>query len=108
MIDSIIMVLASNLRAILKRHDLTLSALSREVKIPVATLSGWVNGQSPRGLGQVKKLADYFGLTIDELCFAKTAKQIQNPEHLNAFLHDEPFYCGRFEVFMRKIEGHKD
>lgn len=58
-----------NLKKILTKNRLTLKSLSTEVGIPASTIHGWMNGVPPKNLHEVKKIADFFGLTVDDLCF---------------------------------------
>lgn len=48
-----------------KKRNITISALEKEVKLGNATIKGW--GESSPKVSNLKKVADYFGLTIDEL-----------------------------------------
>lgn len=92
--------LKQNLKKLLHDKDMTAAQLSRATSIAPQTLNNWLSGQEPRGLIQLKKVADYFGLTIDELAFGPISK-IPNkydersiPEIINA---------GKFEVILKKI-----
>lgn len=65
---------------ILKLHlkDTNLSALSREICISKTVLHDWVYSNrlpSMKNIHLVKKLADYLGLTLDELFFGTTTKK---------------------------------
>lgn len=58
-----------NLKKILTKNKLSLKSLSTEVGIPASTIHGWMNGVPPKNVHEVKKIADFFGITIDVLCF---------------------------------------
>lgn len=58
-----------NLKKILTKHKITLKSLSVEVGIPASTIHGWMNGVPPKNIHEVKKIADFLGVTIDVLCF---------------------------------------
>jgi transcriptional regulator with XRE-family HTH domain len=61
-----------NLRQILALKNISLKSLSEEVGIPASTIHGWLNGVPPKNVHEIKKIADYFGLTVDALCFGRT------------------------------------
>lgn len=91
------MKLAKRLRHLLAEKDLTISQLSRATKIPRQTLDNWASGQEPRSLNQVKKVADYFNISVDNLCFGKEQKT-----SITEF-HDE-INAGVFEVVLRRVK----
>jgi predicted transcriptional regulator len=61
--------LSKNLRSLIKERGMTVVALSRKTGTPLQTLHGWLAGVEPRGVRQIKLVAGYFGLSLDELCF---------------------------------------
>lgn len=63
--------LSENLKALTQKKAVTMAQLSRATGIPPQTLNNWMSGQEPRGLDKLKRIADYFGVTLDELCFDK-------------------------------------
>lgn len=96
------MNLAVNLRRILKRRDLTVARLARATKIPKTTLANWLNGSPPRKLNQVKSVADFLEISIDELCYS--AKPTGMSKGLNQH-YDEEVLEGLFEVVLRRYSG---
>jgi transcriptional regulator with XRE-family HTH domain len=66
--------LTDNLKRLINEKSITMAQLSRATGIPPQTLNNWMAGQEPRGLDKLKKIADYFCITIDELCFKETQK----------------------------------
>lgn len=91
--------LKTNLKRILNSNKITPAQLSRATKIPPQTLNNWLSGQSPRNLDHVKKVADYFNVTIDYLLYGNEFKS-------NEFLEDfsEEINAGIFEVVLRRIK----
>ncbi len=90
--------LAKRLSTLLRDHDLTYAQLSRATGVPPQTLNNWAAGQDPRNIEQLKAVAEYFNISVDELCFGiKEQKQsIQDfSEEINA---------GVFEVVLRRIK----
>lgn len=51
--------------ALCEKHGTNLSKLEREVGLSNATIRRWEN--SSPSVDNVKKVADYFGVTVDEL-----------------------------------------
>lgn len=62
--------LGKNLRYLIRESGMTVVALSKKTGVPLQTLHGWLCGNSPRNIMQVKVVAGYFGLAIDEICFS--------------------------------------
>ena len=71
----VVMKLNKRLKDLLKTEDVTVAQLSRATGISSKTLYKWQEGQSPRDISQVKKVAEYFKITVDELCFGEEPKQ---------------------------------
>lgn len=63
------MRLKDNLKELFKISGITAAHLSRATKIPLQAIHGWLSGIEPRSLKQVKIIADYFSMSIDEICF---------------------------------------
>jgi len=65
--------LGSNLRKLMKQRGLTFAALAADTGIPKTTIFNCAQNtvvQSKR-FYLLKRLADYFGITLDELMFGK-------------------------------------
>ena len=72
------MKLSANLQNLMKERRVPLKHLSKHVAIPASTIHGWLNGANPRAISELKRVADYFGITIDELCFSEDKKKSDN------------------------------
>lgn len=66
------------LKGLLREHDQTQAHLSRVTKIPPQTIHNWLAGQEPRKLSQLKLVANYFGVTLDDLIFGDNLKDPLN------------------------------
>ena len=90
--------LKSNLKALVSAKNISMAQLSRETGVPPQTLNNWLSGQEPRSLKQVRSVARFFNITVDELCFGdeKNSNQI-----LNAY--SDEINAGVFEVVLRRI-----
>lgn len=89
----------AQLRHLLKQHDMTVSQLGRAVKISPKTIYSWLSGQSPRDISQVKTLANYFSISLDELVFGEAPKTKTTFED-----YREEINAGTFEVILRRAK----
>jgi transcriptional regulator with XRE-family HTH domain len=94
------MKLPTILKKLLKEKDISISQLSRKTKVPVQTIHNWLVGQSPGSIIQLKAVADYLGVSLDYLCFAKDKSETKKTPIEE--LEDE-INCGVFEVVLRKV-----
>ncbi len=62
-----------NLDDLLKQHKLKASDLSKLTGIPKQTLSEWRSGLVPKSILSLKKVAQTFGISLDELVFRPVA-----------------------------------
>lgn len=94
------MVLASQLKILIKKRGITVVSLSKFTNVPAKTIYSWLQNQSPRNLNQVKKIADYFEVSLDYLLF--NDERIKKPE-FEDFTND--IYAGKFDVILRRIKN---
>ena len=64
------------------RKDKTQAEVSRILGIPASTLHDWTAGRIPRRLGQVKKLADFFKVSFEFMCFGSQTDQEETIDKL--------------------------
>lgn len=88
------------LKRLLRERDITVAQLSRATKIPPQTLNNWLSGQEPRKLSQVKLVADYFNVTMDQLLYEVVITENKNP--ISDFSNE--INAGVFEVVLRRIK----
>lgn len=50
---------------LLAKHSVTAFAVAKSTGVSPVTLSDWKNGKSKPKVDKLKKLADYFGVSID-------------------------------------------
>ena len=96
--------LASNLRKLIKEHDLTVAQLSRATKIPAQTVNNWLAGLEPRSMSQVKTVATYFEKSLDELAYGENRNQPKTEPFKE---HQDEINAGIYEVILRKPKGNK-
>lgn len=93
------MILDKQLRALLQKNDITVAQLARATKISAKTLYQWLNGQNPRDLKQVRKVSDYFKVSIDFLAFGV---EPTNKKDITDF--KDEINAGVFEVVLRRTK----
>ena len=70
-----------NFARLLREHRVTPYRVHKETGVAQSTLSDWKNGKSVPSVENLKKIADYFGVTIDFLADADpTAGERRAPE----------------------------
>lgn len=70
------------LRRLLEERGLSLTKLSQDTKKPLSTLHDWLYGNVPANPEDLKDVADYFGLTRDDLEFG-TSKDVEKQNEIN-------------------------
>ena len=96
------MQLKNTLRRLLKERGISISYLSKITKVPQQTLHNWLSGTEPRSLTQVKKVADFFDVTLDYICFGIEQQKSQKIES-----YQDEINAGIFEVVLRRIGSQK-
>jgi len=92
------------LKKLAKNKKLSIAELSRQVQIPQQTLNNWLQGLEPKNLSQVKKVADYFNVTLDYLCFGEISEHKNNNLIDNIIDYENEINAGIFEVVLRRIK----
>lgn len=99
------MYLKTNIRELVKFHGITVAHLARSTKIPLQTLHGWLSGTDPRNMKQLKKLADYFNYTIDEICFEQlNTKEKKKSKADKLEEYADEINAGTFEVVLKRVK----
>ena len=92
------MKLDKQLKALLRENDINVAQLARKAGVSSKTIYNWLEGQMPRDIGAVKKVADHFGVTLDFLCYEiATQKPSSEIER-----HIDEINAGVFEVVLRR------
>lgn len=89
------------LKKLIQERGITISYLSKASGVAQQTLHNWMTGTEPRSLIQVKKVADYFGVSLDYICFGIEEKK-QLETDLQQYSND--IYAGVFEVVLRRVK----
>ena len=90
--------LSHMLSSLLLKKNLTLKQLANETGIKPSTLSGWKNGVSPRDLSEVRRCAQFFGVSMEMLLFGQ-----QNEEVSLDSLLTEKVFDGFLKVKIERI-----
>lgn len=93
------MKLAIILKSLINEHGLTVTQLSKRSTVPIQTLHNWLTGMEPRSLSQVRKVANYFNVSLDYICFGTQVKTSQQLEEFS-----DEINAGVFEVVLRKVK----
>lgn len=99
------MSLDKNLNFLLKSKKIKLSALSLKTKVPKQTLHNWLYGADPKNIVQVRSVADFFTVTIEELCFEDLEKGQKNKPEDHFTKYHEEINAGVYEVILRKVKS---
>lgn len=91
--------LARNLKQALKSKDMTAAQLSRATQVPAQTINNWLAGLEPRSMSQVKKIAQYFDMSLDQLAYGEVHTDRNKLED-----YRDEIMAGTFEVILRKIK----
>lgn len=96
------MTLQKQLKMYLERYDISAAQLSRKSGVSQQVISLWLKGAEPKKLTQVKKVAEVFRTTVDNLCFGETIQTLNNSE---IFLLDQSeWISGIFEIKVRRVK----
>lgn len=99
-----VMNLKKQLRFYLDLHEMSASQLAKKAGVPKQSMSGWLAGNSPRDVRQIKRVANVLNISVDNLLFGegKSIEQ-QKVTELDALLGDN-WIGGLFEVRFRRIK----
>lgn len=97
------MKLKTILKDLMESNGVTLSVLARQTKVPKQTIHNWLCGTEPKSLDHVRSVANYFELSIEELCFGESQKNVS--KHKNPIRgHEDEIRAGVFEVVLRRVK----
>jgi transcriptional regulator with XRE-family HTH domain len=84
---------AKNLKRLTKEKGLKITTLASKARINISTLHNYFNGVIPSHIISIKRIADYFDITIDQLLFEMIDKEkIEESEELT------------FEISIKKLK----
>lgn len=92
------LLLSKNLKIKLRAQGIGVPTLSRQTHVPRQTIANWMAGLKPQNIEHVKAVADYFKVTVDELCFGPMPRASSKIED-----YQDEIEIGLYEVVLRKI-----
>lgn len=99
------MKLQEILKELMDSETITLTALAKETGVPKQTIHNWLCGTEPKSLDQVRSVAQYFDLSIEELCYGEVENRKHNSKQKNPIeSHEEEIRAGVFEVVLRRVK----
>lgn len=87
------------LKKLIQERGITISHVAKSTGVPQQTIHNWLSGTEPRSLTQVKKVADYFDVSLDYICFGIVPQRAKALED-----YGEEINAGIFEVVLRRIK----
>ena len=97
------MNLNNQIKFYLEFFDMTAAQLARKAKVPKSNISEWMTGRKPKDLEQLKRCADVFSTSLDNLCFGDGLSKERN----SFFDEEDEWISGIFEVKVRRLKGVK-
>lgn len=91
--------LSEILKATLAERGMGVPTLAKRTGISRQTIANWIDGQKPQNIEQVKAVADYLGMTLDEICFG-----VIKPKKTILEEHKHEINAGVFEVVLRRVK----
>jgi transcriptional regulator with XRE-family HTH domain len=85
-------------KALLKKHNLSVTEISKRVGVPKTNIQQWMTGSTPN-LVQLNKVAEYFEMSVDELYFGKKTKSLES------FVSELKVHEGIYKVSITKLKG---
>lgn len=89
------------LKKLIHERGITITHLARESGVAQQTLHNWMSGTEPRSLTQVKRVADYFEVSVDYICFGINEEKLTKPDVQQYW---EEINAGVFEVVLRRVK----
>ena len=77
--------------------------ISKGSAVSISTLHEWLAGRSPRNPLQIKAVANFLGVTLDELLFDESPKLKTQSSNTNQIETLE----GLFEISLRRVQEKK-
>ena len=74
---------------LLKKHNVTRYQVSKATGVPQSSLSDWSKGKSKPKYDNMKKIADYFGVSVDYLLGSEEKPAATEDSELDEMLKDE-------------------
>ena len=90
---------------LLQKHNITAYKVAKEAGVTQTALSNWKSGRSTPTTKTLKKIADYFGVTVDYLM---TGKEEQKEKTVELTARDERDISKDLNSIMEKLRNGED
>ncbi len=101
------MIFKTQLRELLRSRGMTAADLSRVTGIPKQSISDWLAGVTPRDLKRLKKVAEFFGVTVDHIVFGNNSDFGRRTVTISSE-DDGDWVSGVYEVRFRRVDSRSD
>ncbi len=71
--------LSQNLKNLMKENNIKLNTLANIIGMNKSTLHNYLNGSFPQSIMALRKLSQYFNLSVDELIFSSVHEKKHQP-----------------------------
>jgi len=75
----------SQLRHYLEASGMNASQLSRKSGVPRQTVANWLMGMTPKNIPQIKKVADVFKVSLDQLLLERRTRKVRGAKRWRTF-----------------------
>lgn len=83
---------------ILSNRRLTVKEVSDATKVPASTLAEWKANRTPKNPTQVRRVAEYLGVSLHYLIFGEEDRE----EPLSKIVRED-FFQGTFEITIKRV-----
>ncbi len=90
------LIFGRQLMILMAKKGTSTAVLARAAGVSTKTVYQWLNHHQPRHFEQVKKVADFFGVTLDFLLFGQSPSEDSLEKHLRGSK------AGEFELVLKK------
>jgi len=98
------MRIGSVFKKLLEDQHISLKEVSVQTSIPYSTLHTWLQNSPPKDINKAKRLASFFGISLDHLLFGEETTAHFQSEEPKIKRMKEDFFKGVFEITVRKVE----
>ena len=93
-------IFSQNLRRLMEERRIRLSHLAHEVGVPKSTIHSWMYGGQPRDLVALKKVAEYFALSVDAIYFSDLTDEPEKDQTTLRLQTKDELNIGSFDVIL--------
>ncbi|MBF0313368.1 MAG: helix-turn-helix transcriptional regulator [Oligoflexia bacterium] len=99
-------------KQLIKENETSVAKVSKATKIPTQALHNWLTGVEPKSFTQVKRVADFFQVSLDYLCFgiqkesgsARSDFSARKDHAETIQKYNDEINAGIFEVVLRRVK----